>query len=125
MGSAKIKLRDVEAMLARWRKGAGAEWQDIFRRRMEMHRRSYEGGGNPLDAWSALLLAYALGEPPPAWVMDYLAACATRLHDMTHAALQGDKFEPNDIAHAVGLVTSGPGTAFPKTAAKRNTRART
>ena len=113
MGSRKINPGDVEEMLALWRKVAGAEWEKSFRQLMEIHRHSYADGGNPLDAWSALLLAHALGEPPPAWVMEYLAICSTRLHGLTHAALQGEKFKPKDIAHAVGLVSMGAGTVFP------------
>ncbi len=113
MDSRKINSGDVEAMLARWRKGAGAEWRQIFQFRMEVHGQTYAADGNPREAWNALLLAYALGEPTPAWAMEYFAVCATGLHEMAHAASRGEKFEPKDSAHAVGMVSKGRGTVFP------------
>ena len=100
-------------MSFQWRQAAGPGWKKTFRQRIELHRQLYEGGGNPLQAWSALLYARALGEQPPAWVMEYLAGCAAAFHNLQHASSEGKKIKPNDIAHAVGMVSKGAGTVFP------------
>lgn len=113
MASGKIQVVDVDAMLARWRDLAGADWQAIFRGRLEAHGRAFRGQGNPLDAWDAILLARALGEAPPAWAMDYLATCADGFHELRAKSIAGKSINPAKIARALGMVKLGAGTAFP------------
>ena len=114
MVSGRTQIADVDAMLARWRAGAGADWQAAFRGRLEAHGRAFRGQENPLDAWAAILLARALDEAPPAWTMDYLATCAAGIYDLRAKSTAGKSIEPAMIGRALGMVSDGRGTAFPR-----------
>ena len=112
MVSGRTQIADVDAMLARWRDSAGADWQAAFRGRLEAHGRAFREHGNPLDAWTAILLARALGEAPPQWTLDYLAMSATNIYDLQFESMAGNVIKPAEIAWALDMVTHGPGTAF-------------
>ena len=113
MASGKVQVADVDAMLARWRDGAGADWRAIFRVRLEMHGRAFKAKGNPLDAWDAVLLARTLGEAPPQWALDYLATAAAGIYDLRAESFAGKVVTPGEIGRALGMVSGGAGTAFP------------
>ena len=113
MASGRIQVADVDAMLARWRHGAGEDWRAIFRGRLEAHGRAFKKSANPLDCWDAILLARALGETPPHWAMDYLATCAAGIYDLRAESFAGKAVTPARIGRALDMVTKGPGTAFP------------
>ncbi len=113
MASGRIQVADVDAMLALWRDGAGADWRAIFRGRLEAHGRAFRGQENPLDAWDAILLARALGEAPPTWAMDYLATCAAGIYDLRADSIAEKSIKPAMIGRALGMVSRGAGTAFP------------
>ena len=117
MASGRIRVADVDAMLARWRAGAGADWQAIFRGRLEAHGRAFRKDGNPLDAWDAILVARALDEAPPQWAMDYLATCAAGIYGLRAESFAGKSVKPAMIGRALGMVSRGAGTAFPGTEA--------
>ena len=104
---------DVDALLARWREKAGADWKTIFRKRLDLLGRLFEVGGDPLNAWEALLFARALGEAPPQWALDYFAICAARILDLRAESMQGKTVKPAMIGRALGMVSDGAGTAFP------------
>ena len=106
---------DVDAMLARWRESAGADWEAIFRKRIDALGRHFEGKGegDPLYAWEALLFARALGEAPPQWMLDYFAISAARILDLRAESMQGKTVKPAMIGRAIGMVSQGAGTAFP------------
>ena len=111
MGSGRTKVADVDAILARWRDGAGADWRATFRGRLEAHERAFEKEGNPLDAWDAVLLARALGEAPPQWAMDYLATCAAGFYDLRAGQVD---FLPHTVNQTIqtgwGIFSEGQGT---------------
>ena len=113
MPKRKPNPHDVDAMLERWRSGAGKNWEAVFRARMGIHERRYQSKASPLDAWTAILLARALSEPAPEWVADYLAACAMMFHNLTITSSQGDSIKPEMVARATGMITKGAGTIFP------------
>ena len=108
------QIADVDAMLARWRDGAGSDWRAIFRGRLEAHGRAFRKDGTALDAWDAILLARALDETPPPWAMGYLAACAAGIYDLRAESFAGKSIKPAMIGRALGMVTHGAGTAFPR-----------
>ena len=108
-----MEIADVDAMLVRWRDSAGADWQAIFRNRLEAHGRAFGKESNPLDAWDALLLARALGEAPPQWTMDYLARCAAGIYDLRAESFAGKVVKPAEIGRALDMVSTGAGTKFP------------
>lgn len=114
MASGRAQVADVDAMLARWRDGAGSDWRAIFRVRLEMHGRAFKAKGNPLDAWDAILWARALGEAPPQWVLDYLATAAAGIYDLRFESSAGKVVTPGEIGRALGMVSTSPGTAFPR-----------
>ncbi len=113
MARDKIPPVDVDAMLTRWRQMAGADWEAIFRKRLDVHGRHFEAEGDPLDAWDALLLARALDEPPPQWALDYFARSAARILDLRAESMQGKTVKPAMIGRALGMVSDGARTAFP------------
>lgn len=113
VASGKIQVSDVDAMLARWRDGAGADWRATFRGRLEAHGRAFKAKGSPLDAWDVILLARALGEAPPQWAMNYLATCAAGIYDLRAESFAGKSIKPAEIGRALGMVSGGAGTVFP------------
>ena len=115
MVSGRAQVADVDAMLARWRDMAGADWRAIFRVRLEMHGRFFKAKGDPLDAWDAILWARALGEAPPQWALDYLATCAAGIYNLRAESFAGKIIKPAMISRALGMVSRGAGTAFPGT----------
>ncbi len=104
---------DVDAMLARWREMAGADWEAIFRKRIDALGRHFEAEGDPLDAWETVLWARALGEAPPQWALDYFAVSAARIYHLRAESMQGKTVKPAIIGRALGMVSQGAGTAFP------------
>ncbi len=108
-----VDVDGVDAMLARWREMAGADWEAIFRKRLGALGRHFEGERDPLDAWEALLFACALGEAPPQWALDYLTISAARILDLRAQSMQGNTVKPAMIGRALGMVADGAGTAFP------------
>ena len=113
MANRKPEIRDVDALLARWREIAGADWEVSFRKTIDVLGRHFEGKGDPLDAWEALLYARELGEAPPQWALDYLAISAARILHLRDESIQGKTIEPAMIGRAIGLVSDGAGTAVP------------
>ena len=109
----KMPPVDVDAMLARWREIAGADWEAIFRNHIDILGRNFEGDSDPLDAWEVFLWARALGEAPPQWALDYFAITAARILDLRTESTQGKTVKPAMIARALGMVSDGAGTAFP------------
>ena len=104
-------LAEVDAMLARWRKGE--DWRSIFRGRLETHRLNFEGTKNPLDAWTAVLITRLLGEAPPAWALDYLSICAAGIYTLQMRSAAGETITPEATARALGMVKMGAGTVYP------------
>lgn len=113
MAKSKMPPVDVDALLARWREKAGADWKAVIRKRLELHGRLFEVGGDPLEAWEALLWARALGEAPPQWALDYFAISAARILDLRAESMQGKTVKPAMIGRALGMVSDGARTAFP------------
>ncbi len=113
MARGKMPPVDVDAMLARWREMAGADWEAIFRKRIDALGRHFEAEGDPLDAWETVLWARALGEAPPQWALDYFAVSAARIYDLRAESMQGKTVKPAMIGRALGMVSGGARTAFP------------
>ena len=112
MAKDRLQVADVDAWLVRWRDHAGADWQAIFRHRLEIHGQAFAGRSDPLDAWAAILLSRVLGEAPPGWVMDYLATSAANIHELQTESFNDKTITPAMIGRAFGMVSGGAGTAF-------------
>lgn len=95
---------DVDGLLARWRQLAGENWREMFQERLETCDQVFAGSSNPLEVWEAILLCRALGETPPDWVLDYLAASAAGVLKLRDKSFGGEAIKPSQIGRALGMV---------------------
>lgn len=80
--------------------------RDQAMRSLGTQERAFRGGGNPVDAWAAILQAVALGVPMSWPVLEYLqrsAEAISRVGEVPRAV------RPQRLAEALGLTPAGRG----------------